>query len=128
MFANKQPSRSQSIERVFNRIALRYGHYFLGRWDGIDLASVLEDWRQQLAGLSDEQLQYGLMHLPPGNPPDAGLFEQICRQMPQPARDLAPAEEVLSLEQLARNKQKAQEAVAYARQLLTKPRSRERRS
>ncbi|MDB5731741.1 MAG: hypothetical protein JWQ03_1636 [Variovorax sp.] len=73
----------QTIEKLFGRMELRYGYKFLERWEGLSLTAVKEDWRLALAGLSEQQLQYGLAHLPPSFPPDAGEFAKICASMPR---------------------------------------------
>jgi hypothetical protein len=74
-----------TLEWVWNSLGVRYGHYFAGKWDGFDLGIVKEDWRYQLARLTDAQLQYGLDNLPVGRPPsDVQEFRRICLQAPEP--------------------------------------------
>lgn len=78
-----------TVEWLWARLGVRYGQSFDKRWEGFDLAVVKEDWRYELAGLSDDQLQYGLKHLPPRFAPDAGEFRKLCEPFTEP-RDATP--------------------------------------
>lgn len=72
------------VNDIFGRMLLRYGSQWLSRWDGMPLEHVKEDWRGQLAGLTREQIEHGLAHLPEGRTPDAGMFRSICREHAAP--------------------------------------------
>ncbi len=72
-----------TLEWVWSSLGVRYGHFFAAKWDGFKISIVKEDWRYQLGGLSDHQLQYGLDNLPPGQPPDVGMFRVICLRAPE---------------------------------------------
>jgi hypothetical protein len=79
-----------TLEWVWNSIGIRYGHFFAGKWDGFELAMVKEDWRYQLGGLTDAQLQFGLDNLPVGRPPaDVQEFRAICLRAPAETPKLA---------------------------------------
>jgi hypothetical protein len=68
------------VDRIFERLTLRYGHDFLRRWEGINMGPVKADWAETLAGLerSPDALRYGLDHLPDREAPTAGQFRAIC--------------------------------------------------
>jgi len=86
---NREPLSFRTVETLFEQLTLAYGHAFLGQWEGIDKATVKEDWRYKLAGLSPEQLAFGLDNLQdPRRPPNAQVFRQWCLAMPAPAGDV----------------------------------------
>lgn len=78
-----------TVEWLWARLGVRYGHQLTARWEGFEIPVVKEDWRYELAGLSDQQLSYGLDRLPPRFPPDAGEFRKLCEAMPQ-VREATP--------------------------------------
>jgi hypothetical protein len=77
-----EPLPFHAIELLFERLTLTYGHHFRARWSGIALATVKEDWRHQLAGITPPQIDFALATLPAGEPPDAPTFRQLARSMP----------------------------------------------
>lgn len=77
---------SQSVDAIFAKLALAYGHRFLSIWDGLPIEQVKADWAHELDGMSDAAILYGLTNLPAGRPPDVFAFREVCRRMPAPAR------------------------------------------
>lgn len=73
--------RSDWIDALFDRLAVRYGALFTRQYDGIDLAAVKADWAGMLGGLSGAALRYGLANLAP-LPPNALQFRDICLRAP----------------------------------------------
>lgn len=77
------------IERLFARLAVRYGVAWTRMWAGIDPEAVKADWASVLGALYDrnpQALSYGLDHLPDDKPPSATAFLRLCL----PAPDATP--------------------------------------
>lgn len=68
------------VDRIFEQLTLRYGHDFLRRWEGLNMAAVKADWARTLGGLdaNPHALRYGLEHLPEREAPTAGQFRVLC--------------------------------------------------
>lgn len=88
--AGPQPLPMKTIEWLWSRLGVRYGHNLTAKFEGFDLGVVKEDWRYELAGISDEQLDYALARLPERFPPDAGEFKRLCLSAPE-VREATPA-------------------------------------
>lgn len=89
------------VDRLFGRLAVRYGAQWLRMWEGLDMASVKADWAEELAGLHAPEklfrLKYALEYLPAAFPPNAREFRDLCRQAPmqEPLLQLpAPTEDM----------------------------------
>lgn len=81
------PLPYQAVEILFEKLSVRCGHNFLGTWAGMDLRPIKEDWRQQLAGVTPQQLDYAMDNLTPGKPPkDVMEFRRLCQSMPDERR------------------------------------------
>lgn len=76
------------VELLFERLAVRYGHDFLRRWEGLDMAAVKADWAAELSGFSGDDITYALRHMPAERPPTCAQFRDLCRKAP---RKEAPA-------------------------------------
>lgn len=76
------------VDRIFDKLTVVYGHQFLSRWDGMELADVKADWAHELRGFAQNlgALKYGLEHLPVSKPPSVLEFRAICNspQAPRP--------------------------------------------
>lgn len=72
------------IDRIFERLTLRYGRDFLGRWEGIPIADVKADWANVLGGFFTQPLAiaWTLDNLPDSKPPTAQEFRALCRKSP----------------------------------------------
>lgn len=69
------------VERLFARMAARYGSAWVSKWAGIDIAAVKADWEDVLGSLyraNPQALVYGLEHLPEDFPPNSDAFLRIC--------------------------------------------------
>lgn len=57
-----------------------YGHAFLGRWSGMDMAPVYRSWGEDLAVFANhpDAIKFGLQHLPPSDPPTVLAFKALC--------------------------------------------------
>lgn len=73
------------IDRVFQKLSVRYGRTFMARWDGIDEELVKADWAEQLGGFlaRPDCLAYALDNLPTDRPPTAGQFRELCNAKPE---------------------------------------------
>lgn len=80
------------VDRIFERLTLVYGHQFLGRWSGLDLNAVKDDWGRELAGLERNAaaIGYALENLPAGDPPNVLQFRAICNRRPAETPRLLP--------------------------------------
>jgi hypothetical protein len=74
------------IDMVFTKLTLVYGRDFLGRWEGLNLSDVKNDWAHELSGFAQhpEAIAYALQNLTPGKPPTVLEFRAIARKAPLP--------------------------------------------
>lgn len=74
------------IDRIFERMTLRYGRDFLGRWEGIPIADVKTDWADVLSGFftHPSAIAWALESLPDSKPPTVQEFRALCRAAPAP--------------------------------------------
>lgn len=74
------------VDKIFERMLVRYGSAWLRMWEGIDMAAVKEDWANELGGFIayPENLAYGISKLPPDRPPTVQQFAAICNRSPPP--------------------------------------------
>jgi hypothetical protein len=72
------------VQKIFSKLAIRYGTAFRNRYAGINEQELWEDWAQQLAGFQNrpEAIAYALEYLPPDFPPTASAFRDLCRLAP----------------------------------------------
>lgn len=76
------------IDRLFERFALMYGNQWLGKWQGMDIATVKVAWADDLGFASADQLRRALEHCKGHNPhpPSSPEFVGLCRSF-APAMD-----------------------------------------
>lgn len=83
------------VDRIFDKLALVYGHQFLSRWDGLDLARVKADWGHELRRFQQNAaaITHGLENLPADRPPTVLQFRDLCagHRGPAPALPHNPA-------------------------------------
>ena len=74
------------VDKIFEKLTIRYGRDFLSQWEGIPVEDVKDDWSNCLSGLftHPSALAYGLDNLPDGKAPNAQQFRAICRRAPEP--------------------------------------------
>ena len=73
------------VSKIFQKLSLVYGRDFLSRWEGQNLADVMDDWAHELDGLSrnPQLIAYALQHLPADKPPTVLQFKAICNNAPR---------------------------------------------
>lgn len=97
------------VDRIFQRLTVRYGQAFLGRWAGVDMADVKADWADQLKRFANRPdcIKYALDNLPQDKAPNVGEFRALCNAAPEP--------EVLKLPEPKADPAKVAEVVAGMR-------------
>ncbi len=83
---------SEWVDRIFQRLTVRYGQSFLGKWAGVDMADVKADWADQLKRFSGRPdcIKYALDNLPQDKPPNVGEFRALCNDTPEPKPLMLP--------------------------------------
>jgi len=82
------------VERIHQRLMVRYGSAWVSKWAGVDQAAIQADWAAQLDGMTPDQIKAALSNLPPEFPPTCAAF----RKLGESAVDRLPdAREVLRL-------------------------------
>jgi hypothetical protein len=73
------------VERIFDKLTVRYGRDFIGRWEGVNITAVKQDWADELARFQQnpDAIRYGLDNLPIGKPPTVAEFAAICNGRPE---------------------------------------------
>lgn len=100
------------VDLIFAKCALVYGRDFAGRWEGINMAEVKEDWRRELGRfLNDPQaIKYALARLPE-KPPHVLTFRALCLSAPQEPAE-RPKEIARTPEQIEASKEIRRRAMA----------------
>jgi hypothetical protein len=72
------------VDRIFDKLTLTYGQYFLRRWADLDLDAVKSDWAHELAGFErhPKAIAWALQNLPADKPPTVLEFKFIARRAP----------------------------------------------
>jgi hypothetical protein len=73
---------SELLDRLFGKLAVRYGDAWFRKWDGIPMLAVRADWAEVLDGLGEASIAYGLQYLPVDFPPTASAFRELCNSRP----------------------------------------------
>lgn len=78
------PLPMQWIDKIFERLTVRYGTAFAARYAGLELLAVRNDWADQLAGYqaNPKAIAFALDSLPADKPPTATQFRDLCRLAP----------------------------------------------
>lgn len=84
------------VERIHQRLQVRYGSAWVSKWAGIDQAAIQEDWADALDGMSVESIRKAFENLPPDFPPTATAFRALGHipEERQPAPQLPPPDPV----------------------------------
>lgn len=100
------------VDVIFTKLSLVYGRDFTGRWEGLDLQDVKNDWAHELSGFENapHAIKYALQNLPANKPPTVFEFRNIAQRAPAQARP--------RLEAPAANPEVAKKALAEARAIL----------
>lgn len=80
------------VDKIFERLTVRYGDRFLNRWKGIDMDAVRHDWSMTLAGFEQwpEAISFAFDHIDDEKPPTAAMFRSIAMKAPKPERLVLP--------------------------------------
>jgi hypothetical protein len=72
------------VDQIFAKLSVTYGRDFVGRWEGLDLGDVKEDWRREMSGFErfPKSIAYALDHLS-DKPPTVLEFRAMCRHAPE---------------------------------------------
>lgn len=76
------------VDLIFAKCALVYGRDFAGRWEGINMAEVKEDWRRELGAVlgNPQAVKYALERLPE-KPPHVLTFRTLCLGAPKEPKE-----------------------------------------
>lgn len=77
--------KAEWVDRIFQKLSVRYGAAFMAQWRGIDEALVKADWAEQLSSFArrPDCLAYAMDNLPADKPPKVGQFRDLCNAMPE---------------------------------------------
>lgn len=82
------------VERIHQRLMVRYGSSWSSKWAGVDQAAIQADWAEQLDGMTPEAIRAALANLPPEFPPTCAQFRRLGDDN---VRHMPDAREVLRL-------------------------------
>lgn len=104
------------IDRIFGKLAVRYGRAFLGQFDGVDLADVKADWAEVLDGYDrhPQALGWALRNLPADRAPNAGQFLALAKSAPAECFAV-PGQQQIAAEPVKPNPERVAEIMARMR-------------
>lgn len=73
---------SEVVDKLFERMAVRYGSLWFDRYEGVPWDKVRADWAREITDIPREGLAYGVVNLPVDRPPNARQFRMLCFQRP----------------------------------------------
>ena len=75
------------VDRIFDKLMLTYGRDFMGRWDGLPMASVKADWAHELSGFEahPEAIKHALLSVDPAKAPTVLQFRNLAANAPKMA-------------------------------------------
>ena len=82
------------VERIHQRLQVRYGSAWVSKWAGIDKEAIQADWADALDGMTLDTIKAALANLPDDFPPTATAFRKLGEQH---ANTMPDAREVLRL-------------------------------
>ena len=98
----KQVLSAEIVQEIFRKLYMRYGADWSGKWQGLDVDDMAQEWAQGLGDLAPHEVAHALEHLP-DYPPNLPTFRRIALEAPRPDRFAAlPAPERKTFAQLAR--------------------------
>jgi hypothetical protein len=76
------------VDRIFDKLMLVYGRDFTGRWEGLPMSSVKDDWAHELSGFEahPEAIKHALLSLNPAKPPTVLEFRNLAANAPKMAK------------------------------------------
>ena len=80
------------VDRIFDKLMLTYGRDFMGRWDGLPMASVKADWAHELSGFEEhpESIKHALLSVNPAKSPTVLEFRNLAANAPKMADKALP--------------------------------------
>lgn len=80
------------VERIHQRLTVRYGSAWVSKWAGVDQAAIQADWAEQLDGMQPANIRKALENLPAEFPPTAVAFRAlgVINEEHKPAPQLPP--------------------------------------
>ena len=54
------PLPLQYVERIHQRLMVRYGSAWVSKWAGVDQSAIQADWAEQLDGMTPDQIKAAL--------------------------------------------------------------------
>jgi len=80
------------VDRIFERLTVRYGDRFTARWKGVDMDAVRHDWATVLSGFENwpEAISFAFDTLDDEKPPTAAVFRSLALKAPKPTRLALP--------------------------------------
>lgn len=84
------------VERIHQRLLVRYGSAWSSKWAGVDQDAIQADWAEQLDGMSLDGIKKALENLPAEFPPTAPAFRAlgVIAEEHKPAVMLPPPDPV----------------------------------
>lgn len=83
------PLPLQYVERIHQRLMVRYGSAWVSKWAGVDQAAIQADWAEQLDGMTPDQIKAALLNLPVDFPPTCTAFRKLGEtHQPPDAREV----------------------------------------
>lgn len=89
----QNPSSVRWVDRLHERLAVRYGSAWLRMWDGVPIEAVKADWQNELGEIfarNPKAIAHALDHLPEF-PPNVEKFKALCIGAPQQFKALESA-------------------------------------
>lgn len=126
----KEPLKDSWVEAIRHKLHLRYGEAWVAQSDAFTEEELVVDWAEVLAGMTGEQIKWGLDTWAGDYPPNATQFRNKCQTVDADKKPLNashhPASEITDKYLLA--EKPAQESVAQAeiknmRKILNKPKT-----
>lgn len=77
------PLKSETVDWIFMRMLARYGSVWIAKWTGVPMEAVKADWAEQLAGMTKDDILYGIQYLPHDFPPTSAAFRALCAKAPE---------------------------------------------
>ncbi len=74
--------KSETVDWIFARMAVRYGAAWVAKWDGVPMDLVATDWARELDRMPMDALVYAMNYLPADFPPTVTHFRELCIRAP----------------------------------------------
>lgn len=99
------------VERIHQRLTIRYGSAWSAKWAGVDQSAIQADWAEQLDGMAPENIRRALESLPDDFPPTATAFRKLGHIRAESETLTLPAPDPAGLKRIASSMTQAQSTV-----------------